>query len=246
LNARGYNIDFRAINNCALAKSTWENATGPIVTLRDDPINNNLIPQCDIQTTKENIVLYANTSPSYFCNTGPNGKLLEDFVKPNSRWSVGTSRNLPDNALFDKISKDIGNKIKVIPYELASNLAAAGKSGEIDFIISNGPWPEQQLGAKCFFVTGPYKVPGYANATDIWPNNEVLKLTYGYWFIAKGYTPEQMEKLRKDAKEIWSQSKDWTELRKKRGWNDSFVDLPLDQSVTLLDNNREIWNKYRQ
>lgn len=244
LNSRGYNVDSKALNNCSLVKSTWDSTTGPMIALRDDLINNDILPQCEIKTTKDNLVLYANSSPLYFCNIGDN-KTLEDFLRPGTSWVVGTNSNQPDFAFFDKVSKEAGNKIKVLQLELVPAAITAAKSKEIDFIMANGSWPETALGAKCFFVTGTQKITGYKNATELWPNNEISRITYGYWFIAKGYTAEQMEKLRKDAKEIW-QGKEWTELRKKRAWNDDHVSMSMDEAVKVLEDHRSIWTKYRR
>jgi hypothetical protein len=245
LNKRGYTVDFRALGNCALAKTTWDNAKGPVLGYRDSLINNDVIANCDTPTTKDNLVLHANDSAGYFCNTGPNGASLDDFDRKGSVHAVGTAVTYPEVAMFQQISKDVGNTVKVLQYKLQSEVAAAAKSGEINFILANGPWPETQLGAKCFWTTGLNSIPGYARAVDLWPNNIIVKATYGAWYIAKGFTPEQMAKLRKDAADIWNEQ-EWTELRRKRGWDDAHVTQGADASMQTIDTTRSIWNQFKR
>ena len=245
LNKRGYKIDFRALNNCSLSKSTWDTSTGPVITYRDTMINTNIQPDCDVQTTKDNFVLYANSNPIYFCNSKANGKTWEDFIKPGSTHIIGGTNNLPENALVESFNKEFGIKAKLLQFRVTSELAASAKAGELDFIISNGPWVELQLGAKCFWITGHNQVPGYALGKDIMPNNQLMLSTSGLWFIAKGFTPEQMDKLRKDAADIWREDA-WVELRKRRAWNDSTVLVPADKIQELLETDRNIWNTFKR
>ena len=245
LNKRGYKIDFRALNNCSLSKSTWDNATGPVIMYRDTMINNNIAPECDVQTTKDNLVLYANSNPMYFCNSKATGKTWEDFIKPGSTHIIGTTANMPDNALVESFNKEFKIKAKIMQFRVTSDLAASAKAGELDFIVSNGPWVELQLGAKCFWITGHNQVPGYALGKDIMPNNQLMLSTSGLWFIAKGFTPEQMDKLRKDAADIWKEDA-WVELRKRRAWNDSTVLVPADKIQELLETDRNIWNTFKR
>lgn len=245
LNKRGYDIDFRALGNCVLDKQTWDSAKGPVLGYRDSLINNYVIPNCDIQTTVDNLILHANDSAGYFCNTGPTGKTQEDFIRQGSKSAVGTAVTYPEVAMFNIISKDSSITVKVLQYKLQTEVAAAAKSGEIDFILANGPWPETQLGAKCFWTTGKQKIEGYARGVDIWPNNSTMITTYGAWYIAKGFSKEQMAKLREDAADIWREQ-EWTELRRKRGWDDSRVTKSLEDSVANIEATRKIWNEFRR
>jgi len=245
LNKRGYKIDFRALNNCSLSKSTWDTSTGPVIMYRDTMINTNIQPDCDVQTTKDNFVLYANSNPIYFCNSKANGKTWEDFIKPGSTHIIGGTNNMPENSLVESFNKEFGIKAKLLQFRVTSELAASAKAGELDFIISNGPWVELQLGAKCFWITGHIQVPGYALGKDIMPKNPLMLITTGNWFIAKGFNPDQMSKLRKDAADIWREDA-WVELRKRRAWNDSTVLIPDDKIQEVLETDRNLWNTYKR
>jgi hypothetical protein len=245
LNKRGYNVDFRALGNCVLDKQTWDSAKGPVLGYRDSLINNNVIANCDTHTTADNLILHANDSAGYFCNTGPNGKTLDDFIKQGSQSVIGTAVTYPEVAMFNIISKDSKITAKVLQYTLQTEVAAAAKSGEIDFIMANGPWPEIQLSAKCFWTTGKQNIQGYARGIDLWPDNPTMITTYGAWYIAKGFSADQMAKLRKDALDIWNEA-EWTELRRKRGWDDNRVSNGITDSVAKIESTRKVWNEFRR
>jgi hypothetical protein len=150
---------------------------------------------------------------------------------------------LPDaEKFFSEISKLTGNKSKVLHYPTVASISAAAKAGEVDFFIANGPWAEQQLGSKCFWVTGDKPIEGYKMGKDIFPTVDQMRITYGYWFIAKGFKPEELAKLRTDAKDVWTNKKEWVDYRKKRGWDDRTVDMSLDQAATALNLEMKIWN----
>ena len=246
LQSKGYIVDYRVLNNCPLARSTWDNNKGPVIMLRDSAVNTNLLPECYFPTNKDTMILYANSSPIYFCNTGPNGKSWEDFVRPGSVHIVGDTNNLPAYSFFDQISKITGNRSKVIQYANLPPLTAAIKSREVDFFLANGPWAEQQIGATCFFVTGTTPVEGHKLGIELFPTVDMMRLTYGYWFVAKGFTADQMSKLRKDAHKIWTTRSEWVDYRKKRGWDDKRVDISIDQAIAQLDDEMQVWNKYRR
>jgi hypothetical protein len=246
LQAKGYNIDYRVLNNCPLARSTWDNSKGPVIMLRDSAVNTDLLPECYFPTNKDTMILYANSSPIYFCNTGPNGKTWEDFIKPGSVHIIGDTNNLPAYSFFDQISKATGNRSKVIQYANLPPMTAAIKSNEVDFFLANGPWAEQQIGSKCFFITGLVPIDNHKLGIELFPNIDIMKLTYGYWFVAKGFNTEEMAKLRKDAQDIWNNKSDWVDYRKKRGWNDNLVKIPLDQAIEQLNIEMQVWNRYRR
>jgi hypothetical protein len=246
LQSKGYSIDYRVLNNCPLARSTWDSSKGPVIMLRDSAVNSDLIPECYFPTNKDTLLLYANSSPIYFCNTGPNGKTWEDFVRPGSVHIIGDTNNLPAYSFFEQIDRITGARSKIIQYANLPPLTAAIKSSEVDFFLANGPWAEQQIGSKCFFVTGTAPVEGHKLGIDLFPTVDMMKLTYGYWFVARGFTAEQLSDLRKTAHEIWATKQEWVEFRKKRGWDDRVVDIPLDRAAEQLTTEMEIWNRYRR
>ena len=236
----GHKTEAKSFNNCALARTNWDSSEKAVM-LRDPVFNSVPLINCRIPTTTENIIIVANRSPLFFCNNGPNGKTMEDFLKPGSRHSVGDSMNAPTAQIFKRIDSDVKNHTRAIPFDYNTQTAAAAKSGEIDFIIASGLWPEQQLGAKCFWHTGDVTVEGYKRAIDIWPNNKMLQATYSFWFIAKGFNTKEMADLRKTISDQWSTNKDWIELRKKRGWEDRMVPTDLKIAVQQIETEYKIW-----
>jgi hypothetical protein len=240
LTERGMKAESTSSNNCALAKSVWQSSEKALI-LRDNISHATPLANCNIETTADNLVLVVNRSPLYFCNNGPSGKTLEDFLKPGSSHSVGDSANAPTVKIFKQIDRESNIKTRAIVFDVNTKTAAAAKSGEIDFILASGNWPEQQLGAKCFWTTGDMAVDGYKRGKDLWPNNKMLDTTYIYWFLAKGFTPEELTQLRKTAMQAWKESGDWIELRKKRGWEDHMV--PTDPKIALryIDTEFKIW-----
>lgn len=244
LNTKGYNYDLKMITNCVLYKQVWDNSS-KAVSMRDTTANAGLIEGCDVPTTKENLVMISNLSPIYLCNVG-NGKTLEDFRKPGATWTIGDATTFP-KFISDKLGKANKNNLKFILYDTTSSVTTAAKAGELDFVWANGNWPETQLNGKCFVTTGTNDVAGMQKATDIWPDISELKLTYAWWIIAKGYTQEELTKLKKDIRTAWETDTTWVELRKKRNFNDNYVNkLTEQQSIEILDRDREIWRKSKQ
>lgn len=240
LATRGYKTEAKSFNNCALAKTNWE-STNKAIMLRDPVFNSTPLANCRIDTTADNLIIVANRSPLFFCNNGPKGKSLEDFIKPNSQHTVGDSMNAPTEKMFKRMDADVKNRTRFVPFDYNTQTAAAAKSGEIDFIIASGLWPEQQLGAKCLWHTGDVTVEGYKRAVDIWPNNKMLQSTYSFWFIAKGFNAKEMAEIRKTVAEYWATNKDWIELRKKRGWEDVMVPKDLNIAIKQIDMEYKIW-----
>ena len=243
LNDKGYKTESKNLNNCALLKNLWDNATSPIIALRGTDLDSAELKACNITTDANNYVFTNHNTVVYFCNAGPNGKSLEDFNKPGVTHIVADTNTLPA-ATTEQFSKRNKNTVKLLMYPLISNVAAAAKANEIDYIFANGPWPEAQLGAKCFWVTGNYNVPGYKNGKDLYPDMDIMNLTYSYWFIAKGFTPAEMDKLRKDAVSVWTSKADWLEQRKKRGWADNLVPSTDIEAVKMHVSNKDIQQKY--
>jgi len=237
--AKGWKTEQKNLNNCALARRIWD-SNDKVLMLRDPTFDTTPIANCQIPTTAENLVLVTNRSALFFCNNGPNGKTFEDFLKPGSKHVVADSMNLPGIKTFKVIQSEVKNEIRVVNFETSSQSAAAAKSGDVDFVVATGPWPEQQLNAKCFWTTGDIATPGYALARDIWPKNKLLDVTYGFWAIAKGFSPTEMEDLRKTTHDIWSTNPDWVELRKKRRW-DELVPKDLKTAIRQIETEHKIW-----
>lgn len=244
LGKKGYNFDVKMLPNCVLFKQVWDNSD-KAVAVRDTTVNAGLIAGCDVPTTKDNFVFISNISPMFLCNTG-NGKTLDDFRKPGASWTVGEASIFP-KYITDKVAKENKNTLKTVLYLTANDVAAAAKAGELDFVWANGNWPELQLNGKCFAATGINDVPGMVRATAVWPNVPELKLTYGWWVIAKGYKTDELAKLKKDIRDAWEKDPVWTELRKKRNFIDAYVDKLTDQqAMEIIDRDRAIWQQTKQ
>jgi hypothetical protein len=180
----------------------------------------------------------------YLCNAGPDGKTLADFNKPGAVNIIGDSGTMPSAALMAQLSAKNKNTNKVLQYPFITNLSAAAKSKEIDFILANGTYPELQLGAKCFWATGDKKIEGYEQAKSLHPELEILNVTYNYWFIVKNFFPGDMPKIKADITESWRTRPEWVELRKKRGWIDSTIPSGDEANIKMINQNRAIWDKH--
>jgi hypothetical protein len=238
--AKGWKTEQKNINNCALVKSIWD-SNDKALMLSDHTFNATPAVICQIPTTADNIVIVTHRSALFFCNNGPNGKTLEDFLKPGSKHVVADTTNVPSAKFYKAIMADVKNEIRFLSFLNSNQIAAAAKSGDADFILATGPWPEQQLNAKCFWTTGDTATEGYTLARDIWPKNRMLDLTFGYWVIAKGFSPSEMEELRKTAHDIWSTNPDWIDMRKKRKWNDELVPRDLKTAIRQIETDYRSW-----
>jgi tripartite-type tricarboxylate transporter receptor subunit TctC len=243
LNDKKILSEAKIFNNCVLAKTTWDNSTKAIM-FRDALFAAPAFRNCDIETTEDNFVMMLHVTPFFLCNTGPEGKTTEDLTKKGTKYIIGDSSASPTEQMVSHINKVSNTNSKVVHFDFNySVVAAAAKSGEVDFLIANGTWPETQLGAKCLWSTGTVKVGEYPLAKDIWPDNRSFLSSAFSWFIAKGFTKDELSELRKVTADTWLNNSDWKALRKKRGWDDAMVPKSVNESVDKIRTEYSIWNE---
>jgi tripartite-type tricarboxylate transporter receptor subunit TctC len=235
LNAKGYNVaEVRALNNCALAKKQWDEATGPILTMWDSPYNNVKTPECNMPMTPDTFIMVGIDLPAAFCSI--KNISLEDYMKDKKNYTVGVQRHVPHKTLFAHIEKEVGNKHTLLNYKNASDVQAALKSGEIDFAFIGQVWSER-VGAKCLWSTASMPLENIKLLKEVWPSNPIAEGSNLGWYLAKNLNQQQIDKLRLDIREIYK-STEIVEFNNTRGYIGQ--NYTFDQAKKIETNSRRI------
>lgn len=207
LKERGWNVDFKVLNNCALVKSIIEQkSTEPFVTLLENHFSIDKNDKCYIPlTTETNFVQLIAATPDYIC-VDKNSTITADDIKFGKKPLIWNAfPDVSNQKIMQKI-KTLFPSYKTVTYTNSAGAKAALVAGEIDvYIGSHGVAMMNEGQAKCFFNTGTNTINGTVPfGQDI--NKELI-----FYTIAQGLSNKEIIELRKDFREI-SDSKNWKEF----------------------------------
>lgn len=236
LKKRGWDVSFKALGNCALAKQEWTAANEPFLTTWESPFQSVKNEACNMVVDEKNFVqLYAS---SYQAMCSVNDRGMDDYLTKGKTHNVGVIKNIPHDRLFADIEKDTGVKHNVIMYKTSSEMAAAVKTKEVDYVLSTNGMAAQQ-GAKCLWHTSSIDIANMKKAKELWPKNPIAEAMLVQWMMAKNLPEEKMKKLRKDVFDIMTEP-ELTSARSKRNEDPSVLTVTFTEAKRRIDQAREL------
>lgn len=242
LASKGYTVDLKALNSCAVAKQAWDDSKTKFVTLWEDAYQSDRNKPCNIAFDDSNFVKIVYQSFYYFCALP--GKDKDAWKTAGKSYTVGHTQGLPVDKMFANIDKNTGSSAKLVSYRNSGALATAVAAKETDYVLtSSGTTKIIAEGGQCFWGTAPDKlsINNIPNVANLYKDNPVPDAGVSLWIMAKNMTPQEMDKLRKDITELMDTAawKSYIESRELR----NVKDLSIEEQKARMKRNQELLNQ---
>ena len=166
----GNKVEIVYAKNCILAKKLIDSATGPVITIWQVALNN--IPKCAFPIKTQNVIAIEKNGLRV-CTSNATGLTAKDFLSGDKQYTVGVSAPFEFfDAYFKGMNKEVGTKLKAIPYKSTGVARRGLLAGDVDFVFIS-PSNSNKLmksGGKCFFSSlakgePKWKLPALQSAT---------------------------------------------------------------------------------
>jgi hypothetical protein len=197
---RGWQVDFKALGNCALAKEHLVTSERPSIAMWENLLSVRESDRCYLPTaTHDEMINIAYSAPEFLCTA--NAKLTaDDFLAGRENYRVGIFPDVPTQEMMDKVKKHIGPGYRGITYKNVGPAHAALIAGEIDWVFSpQGIILEKEGKGRCFFNTSDQEIAGTRPLIKVKPESAINKQLILY-FRGVNLDAPVMEQLRKDAR----------------------------------------------
>lgn len=208
LDARGWSVDLRALGNCLLAKNMIETSTEPLITYWGNDQNIDKADRCYLPPpVADHMVQTFAASPYYLCVREDSPLTAQDIISGKKELSFTVTPDPSNKLTVELLSRYTKTKHKAITYKNSTDAVNAFIAGEVD--VYNGTAGKEIIRnnkAKCYYNTSKAELDGTV------PLGKALKadinLELVLYYIAKNLSPEKMNKLRADLKEI-TKTQEW-------------------------------------
>ncbi len=242
LDTKGYKVDLKSLNSCAVTKQAWDDTKTKFLTLWEDAYQSDRNKPCNIAFDDSNFIKVVWQSYFYFCALP--GKDKNAWKTKGSSYTVAHSQGLPIDKIFGNIDKHTGSTAKPVPYKNSGALATAVAAKETDYaFVSSGTAKIIADGGQCFWGTAPdnLAINNISNVKNQFKDNPVPDAGVSLWFMAKNMTPQEMDKLRKDIAEFMDTPawKSYMEARELK----NVKDLSIEDQKARMKRNQELLNQ---
>jgi len=205
---KGWQVDFKALGNCALAREHLATTNKPSIAMWENLLSVRENDRCFLPTAAENeMINIAYSAPEFLCTA--NSKLTgDDFLAGRANYRVGIFPDVPTQEMMEKVKKTIGPGYRAVTYKNVGPAHAALLAGEIDWVFSpQGLILEKENKGRCFFNTSDQEIAGTQPLIKVRPETGINKQLILY-FRAVNIPQSIMVQLRKDTLEIM-QTTEW-------------------------------------
>lgn len=200
---RGWKVDIKYTQNCALSRLIYEQSEKPIMVIWGSDRLADETNACALPLVEKEFIHVAYAHSDFMCTARKDITSINDLRDPARPIKIGIRKD----ALAQVIANDMINKARfnIVPikYENSGALNKALAAGEVDVIFNSaGPRLVKENKAHCLFVTNDTPVVGARPMKEIADGFERANLKYIFFLMAKGLSPELQELLRQDISNI--------------------------------------------
>lgn len=215
---RGWKIDVKQTQNCALTRQTFVDTKDPILTAWEAELLAQPDHACALPLVDKEFVATAYGHSEYLCTNRPDLE-AKDLANPNRQFTIGIRKDPVSQWLVDEMITKGKFNLRVIKYDNSSALSNALASGELDLIMgSAGPALVRDKKARCLYVTNDTEVVGAKPIKEISPDFRRANRKNIMYLQARNLSPELRQKLDKDVAEIVASEK-WQQFISQRGFH---------------------------
>lgn len=200
---RGWKVDLKRVENCALLRSVYEGSKKPIMVVWASDRLIDGTNACALPLVEKEFIHTAYSRSDFMCTSRKDIKSVKDMRNPNRPIKLGIRKDPTSRALAaDFISKGKLN-LSLVNYENSGALNKALASGEVDAIISSaGPKLVKEKKAHCLFVTNDTPIAGARPVAELAKDFPRANLKYIFYLMAKGLPTELQEQFRQDVSAV--------------------------------------------
>lgn len=208
LSKKGWQVDFKALGNCALAREHLATTKKPSLAMWENLLSVRENDRCYLPTaTETEMINIAYSAPEFLCTANP--KLTaDDFLAGRETYRVGIFPDVPTQEMMEKVKKTIGPGYRGVTYKNVGPAHAALLAGEIDWVFSpQGLILQKEGKGRCFFNTSDQEIAGTKPLIKVKPASGINKQLILY-FRAVNLDAQVMARLREDTLDVM-QSSEW-------------------------------------